>query len=65
MTRHTRFKQLRIETYVCPECGQPMYVPRRKRREKEHVKDMWCIVCQKKTKFVKQEEFPDADKLEE
>lgn len=64
MTGKTRYKRPRIETYICPECGRQMFVPRRNRREKDHVKDMWCVFCQKKTKFVKQEEY-DGDQFKE
>lgn len=38
----------------CTECGTSLNVPRKrsKRREQGHIKDMWCPMCKKETKFI-------------
>jgi Fe2+ or Zn2+ uptake regulation protein len=42
-----------ISKLVCTECGEMFPIPRRhsKRREKGHIKDIWCFKCNKITKF--------------
>ena len=42
-----------IENYECPECGTKFPIPRKgsKRRDKDHVKDLWCTNCKKTMKF--------------
>ena len=57
MTKLTRPKKIKVETYICPNCGQKMYVPRIRSRERGHIKDMWCARCKGITKFVKEEKF--------
>lgn len=46
------------ETYVCPDCGGEMYVPRKHsaKRSKNHIKDLWCVTCGKITKH-KQKDY--------
>jgi len=46
-----------IEYYICPECGMKFPIPRKKRREKGHIKDLWCPGCKKIQKFVKGEQY--------
>lgn len=42
-----------VHKCVCTECGQEMYVPRKKKRQREvgHIKDLYCIKCGRITKF--------------
>ena len=48
----------RSDMYVselrCTECGAVFPIMRRngKRREKDHIKDLWCFRCKKITKFL-------------
>ena len=46
-----------ISNFVCPECGSLFPLPRAKsmRREKNHIKDLWCPHCRKivKTKEIR------------
>ena len=50
-----------IVDFVCPECGNKFPIPRpnNKRREKGHIKDLWCPFCEKvvKMKEVKPKEI--------
>lgn len=43
-----------ISKCICPECGKQFPIPRIKgnRREKGHVKNLWCPFCQKTVKMV-------------
>lgn len=49
--RENRFE---ISNFVCPECGNKFPIPRPKsmRREKRHVKDLWCPFCKKTVKTI-------------
>ncbi len=40
-----------VSTLVCVKCGFPMYVPRPRcrRRQRGHVKTMWCPRCKAET----------------
>ena len=42
-----------ISTFVCPDCGTEMPIPRwlGRRREKGHIKDLYCPKCKKIQKF--------------
>lgn len=42
-----------ISTFVCPECSTEMPIPRwhGHRREKGHIKDLYCPVCKTERKF--------------
>ena len=42
-----------ISTFVCPDCGTEMPIPRwhGRRREKGHIKDLYCPKCKKTQKF--------------
>lgn len=44
-------KRVTIEIYICPECGLKFPIPRERRREKGHIKDIWCPICKKTQKF--------------
>lgn len=48
-----------ISTLECPECGLKMYVPRpkNKKRANGHIKDIYCVRCGKKTKYVEKGEY--------
>lgn len=39
--------------FVCMECGMVIPLPRKhgKRRERGHIKDIYCPGCKKETKF--------------
>ena len=41
-----------ISYFVCPECGNMLPLPRKKarRREKGHIKDLFCVFCNKVVK---------------
>ena len=41
-----------ISYFICPECGSSMPLPRKKsrRRDKGHVKDLYCVFCNKVVK---------------
>ncbi len=47
-----RVNDFEISEFVCPECGNKFPIPRPKsmRREKKHVKDLWCPFCKKVVK---------------
>lgn len=51
----------RSDMYVselrCTVCGAVFPIPRRKskKRETEHIKDIWCYRCKKVTKFKENE----------
>lgn len=49
-----------ISDCVCKDCGTVMPVPRNKgkRREKNHIKTMWCPVCKEMKNMV---EVRDVD----
>lgn len=49
--RKKRFMEL--STCICNECGCKMTVPREhgNMRKKGHIKDLWCPICKKDTKF--------------
>ena len=55
MRRNTELSDL-----ICSQCGSIMSIPRYKngKRERFHVKDMYCINCNKETKFI---EIGDID----
>ena len=38
---------------VCKKCGAVMWIPRRigYKREKHHIKDLWCFKCKAIEKF--------------
>lgn len=50
----TMKRKTTISELTCPECGTVMFVPRRlsKKRERGHVKTMWCPTCKKKTDHI-------------
>lgn len=43
-----------ISNFICPECGNSFPLPRAKsmRRERGHIKDLWCPFCKKKVKTI-------------
>lgn len=43
-----------ISTFTCPECGNEFPLPRARatRREKGHIKDLWCYNCKKTVKMI-------------
>ena len=49
-----------ISNFICPDCGKafPLPRPKARRREKGHVKDLYCPFCKKK---VKTTELRDID----
>ena len=49
-----------ISDLICSECGNIMSIPRYKndRRERFHIKDMYCFNCNKITKYI---EIGDID----
>ncbi len=43
-------KHTNISNCICQQCGSKFPIPRIKRqREKNHVKDLYCIVCKERT----------------
>lgn len=42
-----------LSTFVCPECGSELQLPRRhgQLREQGHIKDIYCPVCKTERKF--------------
>lgn len=44
---------IKMSTFVCPECGFEMQLPRKhsKLREKGHIKDIYCPGCKAVRKF--------------
>ena len=46
---------MKISRFHCPECGLLMTVPRKRPREKGHIKDLYCVNCQKIMKMVENE----------
>lgn len=49
-----------ISNFVCKECGGifPLPRPKSKKREKGHIKDLWCPFC---VQYVKTQEIRDKD----
>ena len=47
-----RVNKYEISKFICPECNGVFPLPRQKscRREKGHIKDLWCPFCKKKVK---------------
>jgi len=49
-------KAVKMETskLICEECGTEMLIPRKRgqRREKGHVKHMYCYKCKETTAFI-------------
>lgn len=43
-----------ISYFMCTECGKkfPLPRPQSQRREKGHVKDLWCPFCKKMVKTI-------------
>ena len=41
-----------ISQFICPNCGNKFSLPRAKsmRREKGHIKDLWCPYCKEVVK---------------
>lgn len=48
----------------CTECGaiMPIQRPSARKREKEHIKDLWCYRCGKVTKFIENSDAANANK---
>ena len=53
--RGDKRKKITIEYYICPECGFEFPIPRERRREKGHIKDLWCPICKVEQKMVKEQ----------
>jgi len=55
-----RANKFEVSYFKCPECEKlfPLPRPRSKRREKGHVKDLWCPFCKKEVKTI---EYRDMD----
>ena len=49
-----RINKFEISQFICPECSGAFPLPRQKswRREKGHIKDLWCPYCKKVVKTV-------------
>ena len=49
-------KKVKISILRCPECGEVMFVPRRrgKWRKVGHIKTMWCPYCERMVDFVEE-----------
>lgn len=47
-----------ISNFICPDCGSSIPLPRQKnrKRNKEHVKDLWCPYCKKVVKTTEMRE---------
>lgn len=45
-------RDIDISLFICPECGGKFPLPRRqsKKREKGHIKDLYCPYCNKVVK---------------
>lgn len=41
-----------ISDFQCIRCGAIIPLPRLRMREYEHIKDIWCVHCKKRTKHV-------------
>jgi len=54
--RGDKRKRTTIEYYECPVCGFRFPIPRKKCREKGHIKDLWCPMCKEERKMVKYDE---------
>ncbi len=49
----SKYRRFSIERYVCTRCGQPMTVPRTRKRPRGHIKHMYCIRCRQVQPFIK------------
>ena len=58
-----RKREYIISELKCPVCGQIMTVPRYKsaKREKGHIKTMFCPICKKKRQFRQLDEWGRDD----
>ena len=54
MSRWKLAKSWYVEEMQCPDCNCIMYVPRKKarKREEEHIKDLYCVKCKEVKKFM-------------
>lgn len=60
MTKRFHYKSNMYESaFDCTECGRRLYLPRKdsKRREKNHIKDLWCPFCKKVCHFIERGEY--------
>lgn len=48
-----KHRYMKISQLICTECGAEMRIPRMHcaQREKGHLKDMYCPMCKRDTKF--------------
>ena len=48
-----------MSSFVCPVCKTDLQLPRpkSKQREKGHIKDLWCPICQKQRKFEERKQW--------
>lgn len=51
-----------ISQFKCPECGLKMFVPRKRPREKGHIKDLYCVNCDKMMKMQENDFITLAEK---
>lgn len=49
-----RSNKFEISSFMCSECGGTFPLPRQKarKREKGHIKDLWCPKCKKIVKTI-------------
>lgn len=54
MGKNCNPNRVRICFFQCQQCGHVFPLPRlqEKMREKKHVKDIWCVLCEKITKHM-------------
>ena len=47
-----------VSELECPVCHKRFPIPRKsgEKREKNHIKDIWCPYCKKKRKFIENKE---------
>lgn len=58
---------MKISRFYCPECGLLMTVPRKRPRETGHIKDLFCVRCNKVQKMEENKviTLEDREKWEE
>lgn len=49
-----RANKFEISMFTCPHCGTNFPIPRSKsmRRERNHIKDLYCIKCNERVKMM-------------
>lgn len=53
MRRNNRNHKIKIRVFICPDCNNKMYAPKKSchMTGMNHIKDMWCPYCKEVKQF--------------